>query len=101
MGRRKPVEPSQPSDSGGWAGDGVQASERTRLHLTRNPGRPDDAESRTIRGVVLVPGADPESSDAFPEAFEAKGFTLRTGLQDDSVSISERKAPCGSRKRGR
>jgi len=37
----------------------------------------------------LLPGAEPEVSDALAEAFEAEGITLLTGLQYDSVAASE------------
>ncbi len=37
----------------------------------------------------LLPGAEPEVSDALTEAFEAEGITLLTGLQYDSVAASE------------
>ena len=37
----------------------------------------------------LLPGAEPEVSDALSEAFEDEGITLLTGLQYDSVAASE------------
>jgi mercuric reductase len=37
----------------------------------------------------LLPGAEPEVSDALSEAFEAEGITLLTGLQYDSVGRSD------------
>lgn len=37
----------------------------------------------------LLPGAEPEVSEALTAAFEAEGITLLTGLQYDSVSASQ------------